>query len=71
VAGAAEREEITRNASSALELWPWRHASWVFARAISFGKAWMRTSFSGRTARITDCGTTAMPQPAATQATMA
>jgi len=31
----------------------------------------MRTSPSGRNARITDLGTTAMPQPAATQATMA
>jgi hypothetical protein len=31
----------------------------------------MRTSRSGRTARITDFGTTAIPEPAATQATMA
>jgi len=41
------------------------------AAAISFGNRWIRTSRSGRTARITDFGTTAMPQPAATQATMA
>jgi hypothetical protein len=39
--------------------------------AISFGSAAMRTSRSGRTARITDFGTTAMPLPAATHATMA
>jgi hypothetical protein len=43
----------------------------VVEAAISFGRGWMRTSRSGRSARITDLGTTAMPLPAATQATIA
>ena len=54
-----------------MERWPWRHTSCVFAAAMSFGKRWIRTSRSGRSARITDFGTTAMPAPADTQATMA
>jgi hypothetical protein len=43
----------------------------VVEAAISFGRGWMRTSRSGRSARMIDRGTTAMPLPAATQATMA
>ena len=47
-----------------------RNCTPAFA-AISLDSGWMRTSRSGRRARITDLGTTAMPLPAATQATMA
>ena len=48
-----------------------RQTSSVLARAISSGRRWKRTSLPGRTARITERGTTATPEPAAAQAMMA
>ena len=60
-----------RSASRTIDWWPWRHTRNVRAFAAAAGNEHVATSAAATLTRITERGTTAIPAPAATHATIA
>src|SRR6266436_4874030 len=65
------RRTSVRIASSAIDWWPWRQTKNVRAVATAEGNGYIATPDAAKLTRITERGTMAIPDPAATQATMA